>query len=409
MRPVLVSIPSLPVFFLALAAALGLFVRDLLRRWRLPDAPRSANPILLLIVALVLLRLRGPSASFIPEATTFTLPWEPINVHSYGVMLGISMIAGWFLAMRLARKDNVKAEDAAIIYMWTAIWSIIGARVLYVILKWNDEFARDPLEIFRAYNGGLVAYGGMIGGFLASWYGCQKRGIPLLQWADVSAPAVVLGTGITRIGCLLNGCDYGRRSSLPWAVTFPRDSAAWQLHTRAYDLPTDAARSFPVHPTQIYESLIGLGLFALLMLIRRRRRFSGQVFLAWVIGYGTLRPLVEMLRDDVEERGRIPGASAWLPAWVTPSEVIGWVSVVLGVALLVVLTRRSRRAPESLRYWEALPTAAAGPNLDHLDARGDGINPGLKSTRRTRDGHEHQEKSRHDPKPGRRGRLRRQD
>jgi phosphatidylglycerol:prolipoprotein diacylglycerol transferase len=375
MRPVLVSIPSLPVFFLVLAAALGLFVRDQLRRRRWPDAPRSANPILLAVGALVLMRFRGPTGSFIPEGATFTRPWEPINVHSYGVMLGISMIAGWFLAMRLARQDNVKPEDAAIIYMWTAIWSIIGARILYVILKWNDEFAHDPLEIFRAYNGGLVAYGGMIGGFLASWYGCWKRGIPLLQWADVSAPAVVLGTGITRIGCLLNGCDYGRRSNLPWAVTFPRDSAAWQLHARAYQLPLDAARSFPVHPTQIYESLIGLGLFALLMLLRRRRRFSGQVFLAWVIGYGALRPLVEMLRDDVEERGRLPGASAWLPAWVSPSQFIGWLSVLLGVALLVALMRRHRLAPESLRYWEPRPAEAGADGSASSTATATGVAP----------------------------------
>jgi len=145
-------------------------------------------------------------------------------------------------------------------------------------------------------------------------------------------------------------------------VTFPSGSAAWQLHTRAYELPLDAPRSFPVHPTQIYESLIGLGLFALLMVLRRRRRFSGQVFLAWVIGYGALRPLVEMLRDDVEERGRIPGASAWLPAWVSPSQAIGWLSVLLGVALLVALMRRHRQAPESLRYWEPRPAdSGAGP------------------------------------------------
>jgi phosphatidylglycerol:prolipoprotein diacylglycerol transferase len=364
MRPILFSIPAKLLFFLVLAGALGVFVREWIRRARVPGTPLSANPILLLVGALVLLRLRSPTASFIPEGATFSLPWQPIEVHAYGVMLGLSMLVGWFLAMRLAREDGIASDDAGMIYMWTALWSIIGARVLYVILKWNDEFARDPLEIFRAYNGGLVAYGGMIGGFLASWYGCRKRGIPLLQWADVSAPAVVLGTGITRIGCLLNGCDYGRRSNLPWAISFPKDSAAWLLHQRAYQLPADALRSFPVHPTQIYESLVGLSLFAVLMFLRRHRNFSGQVFLAWVIGYGTMRPLIEMLRDDVEERGTIPGLASWLPAWVSPSQVIGWVSVVLGIALGVTLARRHRTAPGSLEYWRP----RAGDPADERDS-----------------------------------------
>ena len=367
MRPILFSIPSKLLFFAVLAVALGWFVRDWFRRSRVPGTSLSANPLLLLVGALVLLRFRSATASFIPEADTFAHPWQPIEVHSYGVMLGLSMLVGWFLAMRLAKEDGIASDDAGMIYMWTALWSIIGARILYVILKWNDEFARDPFEIFRAYNGGLVAYGGMIGGFLASWYGCRKRGIPLLHWADVSAPAVVLGTGITRIGCLLNGCDYGRRSDLPWAVSFPRDSAAWLLHQRVYGLPMDALRSFRVHPTQIYESVVGLSLFALLMVMRRRRTFSGQVFLAWVIGYGTLRPFIEMLRDDVEERGNIPGLSGWLPIWVSPSQVIGWTSVLLGVALAVSLSRRHRRTPGSLQYWRS--SSEAHP------ARGSGIRP----------------------------------
>ena len=361
MRQILVSLPSKILFFLALALALGTFLREAIRRRQNPEAGWTANPLLLLGAAFALVRFRSPTLSFIPEASTFSQAWQPIQVHSYGVMLGLSMVVGWFLAMRLAKQDGISNEDAGAIYMWTAVWSIIGARVLYVILKWNAEFARDPMEIFRAYNGGLVAYGGMIGGFLASWYGCHKRGIPLLHWADVSAPSVVLGTAITRVGCLLNGCDYGRRSDLPWAVTFPRDSAAWQLHQRAYDLPADALRSFPVHPTQIYETLVGLFLFGLLIALRKYRRFSGQVFLGWVIGYGLLRPLIEALRDDVEERGTIPGAAGLLPKWMSPSQFIGWASVVLGVGLLVSLVRRYREDPESLQYWKTPPMVPTTP------------------------------------------------
>jgi phosphatidylglycerol:prolipoprotein diacylglycerol transferase len=256
-------------------------------------------------------------------------------------MLGSSLIVGWFLAMRLAKEDGIPNEQAASIYMWTAVWSIVGARVLYVIT--NLDTFDSPLDAFMVHKGGLVAYGGMIGGFFASWYGCRKRKIPLLKWADVSAPSVVLGTGITRIGCLLYGCDYGKRTDLAWALTFPKNSPAWDDHVKTYQLAEDALRSFPVHPTQIYESVVGFALFGLLMYLRKVRRFSGLVFVGWVVGYGIMRPLIEILRDD-DQRGAIGPLST--------SQFIGVTATLFGVALLVSLLRRHREDPTSLRLWE---------------------------------------------------------
>jgi phosphatidylglycerol:prolipoprotein diacylglycerol transferase len=101
-----------------------------------------------------------------------------------------------------------------------------------------------------------------------------------------------------------------------------------------------------VHPTQIYESLVGLALFGLLMLIRKYRAFSGQVFLAWVLGYGIMRPLIEIVRDD-DQRGNVGPLST--------SQFIGLASVVLGLALLVQLVRKYRRDPQSLRLWQHVP------------------------------------------------------
>jgi phosphatidylglycerol:prolipoprotein diacylglycerol transferase len=159
----------------------------------------------------------------------------------------------------------------------------------------------------------------------------------------VSAPAVVLGTAITRIGCLLFGCDYGARSDLPWAIAFPKESPAWKHHVHDLGLAANALWSYPVHPTQLYESLAGLFLFGLLMFLRRYRRFSGQVFLGWVLGYGILRPLIEIVRDD-DQRGNVGPLST--------SQFIGIVSVLFGLALLVHLVRRYRRDPEGLRLWQ---------------------------------------------------------
>lgn len=348
MRPILVQIPSKLLFFAALALAAILFARDLINRRRVPGAKLGANPLLLVVGALALVKFRSPTASFIPEADTFAQPWAPVPIYAYGVMLGTSMIVGWFLAMRHARQDGMSREAAGAIYMWSAVFSIVGARLLYVLTNLG-VFMQDPMEIIRVNNGGLVAYGGMIGGVLASWYGCHKRNIPLLKWGDIGAPSVVLGTGITRMGCFLFGCDFGRRSDLPWAVSFPKGSPAWYRHISEYGLTAEAPRSFPVHPTQLYELLVGFTLFALLMYLRRVRRFTGQVFLAWVIGYGILRPIIEVLRDD-DQRGNVGPLST--------SQFIGLTSVALGLALLLHLYGRYRHDPESMRMWEQ---TAVGP------------------------------------------------
>jgi phosphatidylglycerol:prolipoprotein diacylglycerol transferase len=346
MLPVLVHLPSKVLFVLAIVLAIVTALRSARARRKDPKLPRSSTPFYLLVGAWLLLGLRGHS--WIPSGGVFQAPWEPVPIFSYGVMLGTSMVVGWFLAMRLAKNDGIPAEQAGAIYMWTAIYAIVGARLLYAITEWR-EFS-SPLDVFMLNKGGLVAYGGFIGGFLASWYGCHKRGIHLLRWADVSAPSVVLGTSITRVGCLLFGCDYGKRAEVPWAIRFPAKSPAWLDHVGNFNLDSKAAYSFPVHPTQVYELLAGLFLFGLLMYLRKVRKFSGQVFLGWVFGYGIMRSIIEIYRGD-SDRGAVGPLST--------SQFIGIVSVLAGIGLLVGLLKKYKADPGALRLWERpLPVAA---------------------------------------------------
>jgi prolipoprotein diacylglyceryl transferase len=348
MRPVLIELPSKLLFVVALIWAVAAFVLDARRRRVDPKAPRSSTALMLLVGAYALLGFRG--GSWIPTVAAFKQPWLGVPIHSYGVMLGTSMIAGWFLTMRLAKQDGIPADKAGNIFMWAAVWSIVGARLLYSVVQWRDF--DSIFDVFKIWEGGLVAYGGMIGGFLASWYNTRKAGIPLLRWADVAAPCVVLGTAITRIGCLLFGCDYGQRTDLAWAIRFPAGSPAWKDHVQNFQLAADATWSYPVHPTQLYETAAGLFLFGLLMLLRKVRKFSGMPFLGWVIGYGILRPIIEAYRDD-DQRGSVGPLST--------SQFIGLTSVVLGLALLVYLWRRYRADPQALRLWEQPLELAAAP------------------------------------------------
>jgi phosphatidylglycerol---prolipoprotein diacylglyceryl transferase len=340
MHPILLEIPSKALFLVALALAAVSFVRNKVQRKRNPKVASTSTPFMLVIGALAIMGLRG--GSWVPKAELIHQPWLPVPIYSYGVMLTTALVVGWFLAMRFARQDGIRQEDAGAIYMWTAVWSIIGARLLYVITQ-PHEFS-GPVDVVMLNRGGLVAYGGMVGGFFASWYGCHKRKIELLRWADVSAPSVVLGTAITRIGCLLFGCDYGRLSNLPWAIRFPKDAPAWKDHVSLHGLSPEAAWSLPVHPTQLYEVLVGLGLFGLLMLLRRARKFSGEVFLGWVLGYGILRPLIEIYRGD-DDRGNVGSLST--------SQFIGIASVLAGIGLLIVLLKKYRANPGAMRFWES--------------------------------------------------------
>ena len=379
MRPILFSIPSKPLFFAALILAVGSVVRDFLRRRNDRTAPWSSSPIYLLIGAGILIYIK--TGDF-PIVEGLSQPWTDVPIYAYGVMLGTSLVIGWFVAMHLSKQDGIDPQEAGTIYMWTAVWSIIGSRLLWFFTDPDAKLANLPM----INQGGLVAYGGMIGGFLASVYGCRKRGIPLLQWADVSAPSVVLGTGITRIGCFLFGCDYGRTTSVPWAIRFPGPNArsvfglvkggpdgspAWHHHFGSLGSAylhecqrTATCWSERVHPTQIYESLVGLFLFGLLMLIRKYRKFSGQVFLGWVMGYGILRPLIEQVRGD-EDRG-VKDVGFQL----STSTAIGLVSLVLGGALLVVLIRKYRRDPDGSKLW-LHPVAVAPAGGGDAKAKGE--------------------------------------
>jgi phosphatidylglycerol:prolipoprotein diacylglycerol transferase len=269
------------------------------------------------IGGIVVAALAGGGA-FLGRAVTFDAPELPL--YSYGVMLGLSLVVGWYLTLTLAKRDGLPQETMANCYVVTAIAALVGSRVLYVLTN-LDEFNSFG-DVFKVNLGGLVAYGGFLGGYLGSWAFLASKRIRLLPWADVAVPSLAAGLMITRIGCYLFGCDFGKR--LPdgapgWLKsmgTFPHWAAgtvqsgdgapAYIRHMEVYRgqaLASELARtnaSLPVHPTQIYESLVGLSLLALLLWQRRSQKFRGQVFFLFVFGYGYLRFLLELLRDDAE-------------------------------------------------------------------------------------------------------------
>jgi len=242
------------------------------------------------------------------------------TIHWYGVMIALAFLAGLWTATRRARRENIPGEKIADVVLWLMIGSIIGARFVYVTTYWKDEFADQPLsEIFMIQHGGLVYYGGLIGAILATYIYLRWKKMPLWKTADVLAPSIALGNVFGRIGCLLNGCCYGRACSLPWAIRFPADNP---LHP-----PTT-----PVHPTEIYDALDNFILYLLLAWLFRHKKFDGQVFASYLIGYAVTRTLMECFRGDYPPDHIHYG--------LTPGEVVSIPIFIAGLALAAVLSRR---------------------------------------------------------------------
>ena len=272
----------------------------------------------------------GESGSFM-RPILFSLPFG-LPIYGYGAMLCLSLILGRLLAVRLARRAGLDAALISRCCVWTLVGALIGSRLLYVVTN-PSQFER-VMDMFAWWKGGVVAYGGFLGGFLGSALFCRIHRIRLLAWADAAAPALCLGLMITRVGCLLGGCDFGRPWDGPWSIQFPAGSPAFQEQVREGLLPVAAAGSLPVHPTQVYESLVGLGLLLMTIVVRRRQKAEGQVFLAVVIGYAVLRGALEVLRGDADRGGIGP---------LSTSQWIALLTLLCGASLLWAQWRRSRR------------------------------------------------------------------
>lgn len=218
----------------------------------------------------------------------------PLTIHWYGVMLALGFLAGLWTAGRRAPLTGIPGEKIADTGFWLLLGAIVGARAFYVLTYWNTLMA-DPLfpkapwtEIFMIQRGGLVYYGGLIGASLACIAYTRWRHLPLWRVADVFAPSIALGYLFGRMGCLFRGCCYGRACDLPWAIRFPV----------GHETHPVGAPAMSLHPTQIYDALLSLGFYLALALLYRRKRFDGQVFATYLMGYALLRSFVETFRGD---------------------------------------------------------------------------------------------------------------
>ncbi len=249
----------------------------------------------------------------------------PLTIHWYGILIAVGFLAGVWTAGRRGLRYGLDPHRISDLAMWLLVGAIVGARALHVISYWDAEFKGRPLwEIFKIQNGGLVFYGGLIGAAIAGFVFVKLKKLPFHKTADALAPSIALGSVFGRLGCLMTGCCYGAKCELPWAIRFPQEHETHGL---------------PVHPTQLYDSFANLLLYLGLAWLYRRKKFDGQVFAVFLIGYAILRSMVEIFRGDYGA-GEIRGG-------FTPAQMVSVVIALAGVALLVVLPRQKGSAKQA--------------------------------------------------------------
>jgi phosphatidylglycerol:prolipoprotein diacylglycerol transferase len=246
----------------------------------------------------------------------------PIRVFTYGFLLSLAFLAAMYTVGQEAKRRGLEPKRFYDLSFYAIIWAIIGSRLLQVLLEW-DYFKAHPREIPALWKGGLAFQGGLVLGLLAVIFLLYRYRLPLWATLDTMALGVPLGQSIGRLGCFMAGCCYGKECSLPWAVTFTHPE-------------TLARPNVPLHPTQLYESLLSLGVFLFLLKFRHRQQFPGQIFGAYLMLAGAARFIVEFWRGD--ERGPIL-------IWGMASTQV--IALVLTLGAAVFLAARSQAAKKA--------------------------------------------------------------
>ncbi len=220
------------------------------------------------------------------------------QIALYGIIIGIGVLCGVLMASYIAKKENLDSEVIWDFAIYAIIFSIIGARIYYVIFQW-DMYKDNLLNIFNLRNGGLAIYGAVIAAFATLWVYCKVKKHSFLQIADICVPGLVLGQVIGRWGNFTNREVFGEYTDNLLAMRLPVDAV------RSIDISENVARHIAegtnyiqVHPTFLYESLWNLILLVMMLLYRQHKQFQGEMWLLYLGGYGLGRAWIEGIRTD---------------------------------------------------------------------------------------------------------------
>jgi phosphatidylglycerol---prolipoprotein diacylglyceryl transferase len=238
-------------------------------------------------------------------------------VPTYGVLVATGVLLGLLVAAKLAYGQGLDPEKTWNLGILLVISAIIGAKVLLFVNDWSF-YASHPQDIISlsTWQAGGVFYGGVLAALGAGIWYIRRNRMPLLRTLDCFAPGLALGHAIGRVGCFAAGCCFGKPTSLPWGVTFTNPLA---------NAISETPLGVKLHPTELYESLVEIANFFILLWLIKHKKFEGQVLGSYLFLYGVARFFLEFLRGD-PGRGSVFGI-------MTGTQFISICLVLLGGAL----------------------------------------------------------------------------
>jgi phosphatidylglycerol---prolipoprotein diacylglyceryl transferase len=264
----------------------------------------------------------------------FRIPGLDWPISTYGVLLATAFILGLWVTAKMAERDGLPRERIYDLGLYILAAALIGSKVLMVITEWKDydgDWKRAfSFDILRS---GGVFYGGLISAVLVSILLMRRYRLPWRKTADAFAPGIVLGHAIGRLGCFSAGCCWGRPTTSWIGVHFTAKAS------ELTGVPIDSA----LVPTQLIEAAANLVIFGILLFVRRRRTFDGQVIFTYLILYSIARFTIEFWRADW--RGYVFGLST--------SQFISVILFVVGVGLTIYHRRRKPSESQTGAHIEA--------------------------------------------------------
>jgi len=329
----------------------------------------------------------------------FEIPVIHVTVKSYGLMMVVGFLFAVVLMRRLSRRSGENPDHITNVALYGLISGVIGARIFYVVHHYR-QFAGDFMSVFAVWQGGLEFLGGVLMAVVVVFVYLLANKLPLRLYFDILAIGLMLGLAFGRIGCLLNGCCFGKPADVPWAVQFPygsppyltqvkpdlsrgrsrpyfelpaeyfgylgEDGKSWfsvdegskyRAYLKPKELLTETQkqqvrtiyRTMPIHPTQVYASINALAICAILYTFWRKfgARFPGCTLGLMFMLYGPTRFVLEGIRDDN------PFELAWWAVYKggTVSQNLGIYMFVVGVIIFAAALRagRAKRPPHPAR------------------------------------------------------------
>lgn len=264
------------------------------------------------------------------------------TIAFYGMIIAFGMVMGYLMTAFQAKRTGQEPDLYLDLALWDIVFAVIGARIYYVIFSW-DYYKDNLLQIFNTRGGGLAIYGGVIAGVITTIIFGKVRKQNFFQLLDTACIGLITGQIIGRWGNFCNREAFGGYTNGLFAMQLKQSDVAASNLTHSvlkHAVEIDGTRYIQVHPTFLYESFWNIGVLIILLLFTKHRKYNGQIFLIYLLGYGLGRAWIEGLRTD---------QLIFFGTGVAVSQVLSGGLVVASAAILIYRFVKDRQKVKSVQ------------------------------------------------------------